>query len=114
MVFSSIGLDLFQFGMVFSSISKGRCFGLGVGVVLVWICFFHSLTPYSLLSLPEIIFSSIGLDLFQFGMVFSSNSKVGALVWIGVVLVLVWVWLFRSLTPYSPLSLSGMIFYQFK
>src|SRR4051794_22707732 len=97
--------------MVFSSISRGRCFGFGVGVVLDLglSLFFYSLTPYSPLSLPGMIFSSMVWICFKIFVL--SIQKVGVLVWIWAwCWFLVWFGFFHSLTPYSPLSPPGIIF----
>src|SRR3954449_13458937 len=105
--------------MVFSSISKGRCFGLCVGCwfgccVLAWVwVWFFSFSNALLLSLTFrndifINLSRIGLD-FVLEWSFHQFQKVGALVWVLGVGLCVGCWLgfgfgfFHSLTPYSSL-----------
>src|SRR3954447_25753169 len=101
------------FGRVFSSNSKGRCFGLSVGLVWfwVWIWFFsfsNSLLPA--LTFRNDLFINLNMIWICFGRFFSSISNGRCF---GLDLSFVWFWfglVFSSLTPYSPLSLSGIIF----
>src|SRR3954451_1158251 len=89
--------------MVFSSISKGKCFGLSVGLVWFWVwVWFFSFANSLLLALTS------RNDLFNmvwicFEIFLLSISKVGVLVWVlAWCWFWVWVWFFSFANSLLP------------